>query len=117
MRRFSEWVCIEHAGIARAKALRWWTERADGATPRTVEEALPLAWLLPTPVSIEVDETEKYPRVTSYAFAERGAESAMDTVSGTDAGGLEKPAGTDAVHPMRGVPQWLLRAMADQRAA
>jgi DNA repair protein RadD len=117
MRRFSEWICIEHAGMARAKALQWWTARADGTPPRSVEEALPLAWQLPTPVSIEVDETEKYSRVTNYEFAERSGEGALDPGDGTDAGALASVAGTDAVHAMRGVPDWLLRAVDNKRAA
>lgn len=118
MRRFSEWVCIEHGGMARAKALRWWTERAaSGLVPRTVEEALPLAWSLPTPAAIVVDETNKYPEVIEHEFAERSGESAPGASSGTNAGALESAAGTDAVHAMRGVPGWLLRAVESKCAA
>lgn len=117
LRRFSEWVCIEHAGMARAKALRWWQARAGGQPPRTVEEALPLAWALPTPTHIEVDETNKYPEVITHEFAERGREGAPGAGDGTDAGGAAGTSGPDAVHAVRGVPQWLLRAVEGQRAA
>jgi DNA repair protein RadD len=75
LRRFSEWVCLEHSGMAHAKALRWWMARGGAAgVPRTVEEALPLAWALPTPARITVDETDKYPAVVAHEFAERTEE-------------------------------------------
>ena len=70
LRRFSEWVCLEHSGMAHAKALRWWMARASGQPPRTVEEALPLAWGLPCPKAITVDETDKYPAITGHEFDE-----------------------------------------------
>src|SRR5690606_7138514 len=70
LRRISEWVCLEHGGFARTKALEWWIRRAPADTPpRTVEEALPLAWQLPTPSAITVDETDKYPEIKGHTFA------------------------------------------------
>lgn len=118
MRQFSEWVCIEHAGFARAKALHWWAARAgDGQVPRTIEEALSLAWMLPTPTHIEVDETNKYPDITDYEFAECGRESSACAGDEADARGFAESAGHDAMQSMRGVPGWLLRAVESQRAA
>lgn len=35
-----EWVCFEHSGYARQKAVAWWQERAGTPPPATVEEAL-----------------------------------------------------------------------------
>ena len=35
-----EWVCFEHSGYARQKAVAWWHERAGTAPPATVAEAL-----------------------------------------------------------------------------
>ena len=114
LRRFSEWVCLEHGGHARAKALSWWQERAGrGDVPRTVDEALPLAWRLPMPARITVDETDKFPEIKSYEFehAQRGGEGAADRVGGTDAGVSARPARPAAMHAMRGVPGWLLPAV------
>lgn len=69
LRQFSEWICVEHAGHARAKALTWWQKRAPGEQcPRTVEEALAKAHALPWPSAITVDETEKFPEILAYAF-------------------------------------------------
>jgi DNA repair protein RadD len=111
MRRFSEWVCVEHAGMARAKALRWWQARSSEQPPRTVEEALPLAWKLPSPLSITVDETGKYPEILTYEFAEQG-EAGVDAGSGiSDGGGGQSPAHPDAVQRLRNVPGWLVQAV------
>jgi DNA repair protein RadD len=107
LRRFSEWVCLEHAGMARAKALRWWQIRAGaGDVPRTVEEALPLAWRLPSPTSITVDETNKYPEIVGHEFPSVDASSAGSSARGTDGG-----TGADAVPAVPGVPGWLVHAV------
>ena len=111
LRRISEWVCIEHAGMARAKALRWWQARTAGAVPRTVEEALPLAWKLPSPLSIAVDETGKYPEIVGYEFAEQsGAGSDVDG-GVSDSSGTASPAHPDPVQRLRNVPGWLVQAV------
>lgn len=69
LRQFHEWVCLEHGGHARAKALRWWQARdAAGACPRTVSEALERVYSLPRPSRITVDETEKFPEITKHEF-------------------------------------------------
>ncbi|MBO9717477.1 MAG: DEAD/DEAH box helicase family protein [Pseudoxanthomonas sp.] len=69
LRRFSEWLCFEHAGMARANAMKWWQERSSAQPPRTVEEAMAAVYALPVPTEIVVDETDKYPRILSAAFA------------------------------------------------
>lgn len=123
LRTFREWVCLEHAGMARAKAHRWWTHRVGGNVPRTVDEALRLAEHLVEPISIEVDETQKFPEIVTHEFDETKRERARATnpVSAActeSAGSIAHP---DAVPGVRSVPQWLLRAMeigsADERAA
>lgn len=85
LRRFTEYVCLEHGGRARAEALRWWVARAGaGNAPRTVGEALPLAWQLPCPVAITVDETDKYPRVIGVELGERPSAAVVaDVAEGT----------------------------------
>ena len=80
LRTFREWVCLEHGGHARARALRWWNQRAGaGNVPRTVDEALEAAWVLPRPEAIVVDETAKFPEILEHVFgdaAETGEGSA-----------------------------------------
>lgn len=112
IRTFREWVCLEHGGMARSKALHWWQTRAGvGNVPRTVNEALPLAWSLPNPTRITVDETDKYPEINGYDWPERSEEGASDTSSRADAGASEGAARPDPMRPMRGVPGWLLPAV------
>jgi len=36
----SEWVCFEHDGYARGKAIEWWHARSDDPVPMTVAEAV-----------------------------------------------------------------------------
>jgi DNA repair protein RadD len=36
----SEWVCFEHEGYARQKAIAWWRKRSDDPVPDTVDRAL-----------------------------------------------------------------------------
>jgi DNA repair protein RadD len=39
----SEWVCFEHDGYARQKAIAWWKRRSPDPVPETAEEAVALA--------------------------------------------------------------------------
>lgn len=70
LRRFSEWVCLEHGGIPRAKALSWWMRRdKEGITPRTVEAALDGAIdRLIKPSAILIREHAKYPEIVGHVF-------------------------------------------------
>ena len=38
----SEWICFEHDGYARAKAVSWWKRRSPDPTPDTAERAVEL---------------------------------------------------------------------------
>lgn len=114
LRQIREWVCVEHSGIARAKALSWWQARTGDTPPRTVEEALPLAWQLPTPVAIVVDETEKYPEILRHEFETAGA---ADSGVAQGAGNPGIDTSADTVQRVRGVPEWLLPALERERAA
>jgi DNA repair protein RadD len=39
----TEWVCFEHDGYARQKAVQWWRRRSPEPVPETAEEAVSLA--------------------------------------------------------------------------
>jgi DNA repair protein RadD len=69
----SEWVCFEHEGYARSKAEAWWAHRCDAPyTPRNVETAD--AWIerngIKEPTAITINESEKYPSIISYEWAQ-----------------------------------------------
>lgn len=86
LRRISEWVCLEHGGFARTRALEWWLRREpDAVPPRTVEEGLARAYGLPCPVALTVDETDKYPSVLGHTFGERAAPAPSEVPEGAPA--------------------------------
>lgn len=65
----SEWVCLEHVGYARAKAVAWWEKRSSGPVPDTVDEALERQAELREPGRIALQSTDKYPQIVSVEFA------------------------------------------------
>lgn len=95
LRQFHEWVCLEHAGMARAKALRWWQARAAAgeSVPRSVDEAMPLTAALRRPSVIVVDETDKFPSVIEHRFTD------------------EAPALRALPEPRGDAPAWLTNAL------
>lgn len=66
----SEWVCLEHSGFARNKAVSWWIRRSNQMPPKTIEEAVDLAnrGALAQTLEITVEKVsgEKFDRVTEY---------------------------------------------------
>lgn len=83
----SEWVCIEHAGFARAKAEAWVSRRySEINPPLSVGGLLELSkWAL-EPLAITVDESGRFPEITHYTWAENessGIDGAADCVTQT----------------------------------
>ena len=60
---FSEWICLEHKGYARAKAEQWWRVLAGTGIPGTVDEALSRQDELAWPSHIRVAPDGKYWRI------------------------------------------------------
>ena len=73
MRIASEWVCFEHVGFARNKAVGWWAIRAPASTiPSTIDEAEQRAPAeLRIPSAIIIDTKLKYPEITGYEWGEK----------------------------------------------
>ena len=93
----SEWVCFEHGGFARSKALIWWARRIYHSTMPAPQNALKALELLNAnshykPTAILVNETGKYPELVKHLWeplpdepspADRdraGAQSAIESV-------------------------------------
>ena len=73
LKRVSEYVCLEHQGWARSKAVGWWTSRliaphATDVTPATVDQALTEAHKLDVPRTILVSFATKYPEIRKHNF-------------------------------------------------
>lgn len=68
--RKSEWVCFEHDGYARAKAVSWWNERSREDVPSTAEQAVELcrngAVAEPATITVRSVVGEKYDRISGY---------------------------------------------------
>jgi DNA repair protein RadD len=66
----SEWVCFEHTGFARQKAIAWWKRRSPDPVPDTAERAVELAQdgALAATLSITVRSVagEPYERIVDY---------------------------------------------------
>lgn len=66
----SEWVCLEHGGFVRQKAVAWWTKRSREPVPATAAEAVAVANAggLASTKSITVRSVsgEEYDRITDH---------------------------------------------------
>jgi DNA repair protein RadD len=66
----SEWVCLEHDGFARQKAVAWWKKRSKEPVPATAAEAVEIAnagGLAPTKsITVRSVSGEEYDRITDH---------------------------------------------------
>jgi len=72
---FREWVCFDHEGYARRKAVSWWMARSIEPVPGSVQEAVELAKagaLSPTlEITVEREAGKKYDRVVRHRLGEK----------------------------------------------
>jgi DNA repair protein RadD len=70
----SEWVCFEHTGYARQKAVAWWRQRSHEPVPETAEEAVALAQngrLAPTrEITVRSVAGEDFDRIIGYELGD-----------------------------------------------
>lgn len=66
----SEWICLEHEGYARRKAVNWWKARSMADVPFTVDEALLLTKSIAVPKTITAQREGKFWRVVSAEIDE-----------------------------------------------
>ena len=67
--RHSEWVCLEHAGFPREKAVTWWRSRAPHLpAPSTVGEALQHHEALRQPTAIQIRPVGQYTEIVNARF-------------------------------------------------
>lgn len=67
-RMFSEWLCLEHSGLAGKRARDWWMLRHSESAPATTAEALRRVSELRTPKQIRVWTNKKYPEILSCEY-------------------------------------------------
>jgi DNA repair protein RadD len=73
----AEWVCIEHDGFARAKAVQWLKTALPLGypVPDSVEECMEMADIFKKPASIFVDFNQKFPKIISKIYPEEYEET------------------------------------------
>jgi DNA repair protein RadD len=78
--KISEWVCIEHEGYARLKAVGWWQCRSAAEVPDTVDDALSLLNRGACRMAAQITTTKdgKYTRIQSCEFADERPEEWAD---------------------------------------
>jgi DNA repair protein RadD len=64
----SEWVCLEHDGFARQKAVAWWKKRSHDPVPATAQEAVDIAnnggLALTKSITVRTVTGEEFSRIT-----------------------------------------------------
>lgn len=72
MKIVSEWVCFEHDGHARLKAVSWWWQRTPAsnkfAVPKTAKDAIERQNELQTPSEVKVIPDGKFERVSQFRW-------------------------------------------------
>ena len=69
LRKFQEFICLEHTTPVRHKARKWWRERAKGfPEPDTIKLALEHAEQLKPCTSLRVWTNKKYPEIMAHCF-------------------------------------------------
>lgn len=68
----SEWICFEHVGFAREKAVRWWQQRTSAPIPYLAADAVLLAnegvLAEPTKIKVRKYKNDPFPRIVAYVF-------------------------------------------------
>ena len=66
----SEWICFEHTGYARQKAVQWWQKRSPDPVPDTAERAVEVAnaggVAFTEKITVRSVAGEKYDRIVGY---------------------------------------------------
>ncbi|CAN5265446.1 hypothetical protein BH11PLA2_BH11PLA2_36960 [soil metagenome] len=66
----SEWVCLEHEGFARQKAVAWWKKRSYDPVPATAQEAVDIAnnggLSLTKSITVRTVTGEEFSRITEW---------------------------------------------------
>lgn len=69
LRKFSEFVCIEHDGYAARKAREWWRKRSADPVPESTEDLLQVIDALPVVTHLRIWENKKpYPEIMAECF-------------------------------------------------
>lgn len=68
LRKFTDYVCLQHDGYAARKARQWWRERSEDAPPERIADAMERASQLKVPTQLRVWINKKYPEILGYCY-------------------------------------------------
>lgn len=68
LRRFQEYVCLEHGGMVTGRSKRWWSNRSDIHPPESTIEALQYVEHLREPHTIHVRLDNELKNIINYEF-------------------------------------------------
>ncbi len=68
LKRYFEYVCIEHGGYPTDKALAWWVERSLKPCPKSTNELLEVIHTLQVPTHIRVHVNRQFPEITARCY-------------------------------------------------
>ena len=66
--RHSEWICFEHQGYARQKAVDWWQRRSSVPVPDTVAQGLDATDTLSMPIAVFVRPSGRFTEIVNHRF-------------------------------------------------
>ena len=70
----SEWVCIEHSGFARRKAVAWWRQRSPDPVPDTAQRAVEVAEAggvaSPIQITVRSESGQRFDRILDVVLGE-----------------------------------------------
>lgn len=78
--KFSEWVCVEHEGFAREKALAWWAAHSNDPFPENAQHAVDIANAggVAKPTKITILREGKWPRVVDREIGPKPPAGAIE---------------------------------------
>ena len=68
LRRFREYICLDHGGYAARLARQWWQMRSPWGPPPNVHEGMKAVEYLRVPKTLTIANNGKYPEVAGYGF-------------------------------------------------
>jgi len=84
----SEWICFEHDGWARQKAVAWWKQRSNDSVPATAQQAVDIAEAsgvaLTRRITVRHVSGEKYDRIIDYELGEKPEPVPLEAAMGLD---------------------------------
>ncbi len=104
----SEWVCFEHDGYARQKAVAWWKKRSRASVPTTVQEAVDIAnnggLALTTSITVRSVSGEEFPRIVDCELGPIPECDDADDVEALNDVAVDFPFGLNAVTAEEEIP-------------